>query len=352
MSITISRRRWLLSATIATFSLSAAAAEPPSGQPSLRIAASSMPIPSRTMRLDAEARIVVTAIAADPRGEFVAAAGDDHVIRILRTSNLSVVATLREHRDLIRALAFDPNGNRLVSAGNDGQLILWNRNDSFGILQQMQGTPALARVQFSPSGAEIAAVGFDNEVFVIGKVGQQSPHFECDCKDLRAVAYRDDNRVLAVAGRSGDLHLFDTESGRLLGDHALHRGRIHDVAFHRQSNTAVCVAEDGTVTVFDTENRQLKKRIAVTTGKLFAVAILNSQLVAVAGSDNLIRIVNTDDGNVIGKLAGHAGSVSALTCSGGTIFSGSYDATLRRWSVGEIDSSGQRIAEGDPRIDR
>ena len=107
---------------------------------------------------------------------------------------------------------------------------------------------------------------------------------------------------LPSRGASGDLHLFDTESGRLLGDHALHRGRIHDVAFHRQSNTAVCVAEDGTVTVFDTENRQLKKRIAVTTGKLFAVAILNSQLVAVAGSDNLIRIVNTDDGNVIAQI--------------------------------------------------
>ena len=38
--------------------------------------------------------------------------------------------------------------------------------------------------------------------------------------------------------------------------------------------------------------------------------------------------------------------------AGGSLFSGSYDATLRRWSIGDIDASGQRIAEGDPRIDR
>jgi WD40 repeat protein len=349
MSITISRRRWLLAATITAVSMSPVVAEPPRVA---RIATSSFPIPTRSVRLEGETGTVVTAIAADPRGEFVAAAGDDYTIRILRTSNLSTVLTLRGHRDVIRTLAFDAQGDRLVSAGNDGQLILWNRDESFRILQQMQSTPALSRVRFSPDGATLAAVGFDNEVFVIGKRDQQSPIFECDCNDLRAVAYRDDNRVLAVAGRSGDLHLFDPISGRVLSEHSLHRGRIHDLAFHRQSNTAVCVGEDGTVTVFDTESRQLKQRIPVTTGKLFAIAILNSHLVAVAGSDNLIRIVNTDDGHVIRKLEGHSGSVSTLTCGGGAIFSGSYDATLRRWSVVGIESSGQRIAEGDLRIDR
>ena len=89
-----------------------------------------------------------------------------------------------------------------------------------------------------------------------------------------------------------------------------------------------------------------------TTGKLFAVAILNRQLIAVAGSDNMIRIVNTDDGTVIRKLDGHAGSVSTLASSGGVLFSGGYDASLRRWSIGDVELSGQRIAEGDPKLDR
>jgi hypothetical protein len=55
---------------------------------------------------------------------------------------------------------------------------------------------------------------------------------------------------------------------------------------------------------------------------------------------------------VVQKLEGHTGSVSTLAASGGLLFSGSYDATLRRWSIGDIQASSQRIAEGDPRIDR
>jgi WD40 repeat protein len=312
-----------------------------------------LPIPSRSIRLksDDQSRVVVTAIAADPQGEFLAAAGDDHAIRILRSSNLQTVKTLRGHRDLIRTLAFNPEGTRLASAGNDGQLILWNAEQSFRKSQTMQGTPALACVRFAPESNEMAAVGFDNEVFVIGRRDRKRPNFACDCKDLRSVAYREDSKLLAVAGRSGDLHLFDPANGRMLSDHSIHRGRIHDLVFHHQSNRVVCVAEDGHLTVFDTGERKLLQRVRVTTGKLFAVAVVDSQLVAVAGSDNVIRIVNTDDGTVVRKLDEHGGSVSTLAASGGVLFSGSYDATLRRWSLGNLHSE-ERIAESDPRIDR
>jgi WD40 repeat protein len=318
----------------------------------LPISSSMLPIPNRAIRLDTadEQQAVVTAIAVDPLGDFVAAAGDDHLIRILSANNLKTVYTLSGHRDMIRTLAFNAQGTRLVSAGNDGQLILWDREDSFSIRQQMQGTPALACVRFSPKSNEIAAVGFNNEVFVIGR--GESPQFICDCQDLRSVAYRDDNKILAVAGRSGDLYLFERDSGRMLGDHALHRGRIHDVAFHHQSNDVICVAEDGTATIFDTQARQLKHRVEVTTGKLFAVAVLNSHLIAVAGSDNDIRIVHTDKGQVMKTLDGHTGSVSTLKASGGYLFSGSFDATLRRWAIGDIESAEERIAEKDPSLDR
>jgi WD40 repeat protein len=353
MSITISRRRWLLSAAAGTVALSRAAAEPPSTRLGHRIASSSLPIPARTIELSSpgESRTVVTSIAADPRGELVAAAGDDHTIRILRTTDLTTVRTLQGHRDVIRTVAFDRAGSSLVSAGNDGQLIVWNRDQSFRIHQRMRGTPALARVRYSPDGNQMAAVGFDNQVFIIGRADREQPVMRCNCKDLRAVAYRDDSQLLAVAGRSGDLHLFDPQSGQLLGQHSIHRSRIHDVAFHKQSNVVVSVAEDGDVVLFDTVQGKPLRRIHVTTGKLFTLAILDAQLIAVAGSDNLIRIVNTDDGTVIRKLNGHAGSVVSLASIGGLLFSGGYDASLRRWLI-DVESSQQRIAEGDLNFER
>ncbi len=147
---TLTRRRWLLSTAVAALTPLRAIAAPP--VPETRIATAKLPITSRSISLyDArETRTVVTAIAADPRGELLAAAGDDHSIRVLRAATLKTETTLSGHRDLIRSMAFDPNGNRLVSAGNDGRLIVWDREDSFKIQKQFSDGPALARVRFAP----------------------------------------------------------------------------------------------------------------------------------------------------------------------------------------------------------
>ena len=45
--------------------------------------------------IDANVRqVVVTAMAVDPRGEFIAAAGDDHIIRILDVPTMQVAYVL------------------------------------------------------------------------------------------------------------------------------------------------------------------------------------------------------------------------------------------------------------------
>jgi WD40 repeat protein len=354
---TFTRRQWLYSAAVASLAVSAIGGRPAiadSPKSDLRIAATRLPITSRSIRLknSRETRTVVTAIASDPRGELLAAAGDDHVIRILQASTLKTLHTLTGHRDLIRTLSFDREGDRLVSAGNDGQMILWDREESFSVQKRWSGTPALACVCFHPQGFELAAVGFHNKIYIVGRSEAHRATFDCDCRDLRAVAYRDDMQVLAVAGRNGALHLFDPVIGESFSEIPLHVGRIHDIAFQPNSSRVICVGEDGKTTVFDTERGKLIHRVHVTTSKLFAVTILNNELVAVAGSDNVIRIINIDSGSVVRTLKGHNGSVSTLDSAGGWLFSGSYDATLRRWAVADISTSEQRIAEGDPRIDR
>ena len=315
------------------------------------------PIASRTIRLKPISAdfdgTIVQAIAADPRGELIAVAGDDHAIRILNSATLDGLATLQGHSDLIQTLQFDPGGNRLVSAGNDGQLILWNRNARFKKLQRFQGTPALACVRFSPDGREMAAVGFENEVYLIGQSKQTGrPKVECDCTDLRSVEYRGDGKILAVAGRSGDLHLFDRATNLSVGDFQIHTGRIHALRFIDSSPVVVSAGEDGNVVMFDTDKKQIVGRIKISGSKLYSVCILDDQHLAVAGSDNVIRVVNVALGRVVQRLDGHTGTIVALASSGALLFSGGYDATLRRWQLSGIQGDRDRIAERDNPLDR
>ncbi|KAA1261832.1 WD domain, G-beta repeat [Rubripirellula obstinata] len=352
------RRQLLMASTILWIATSTAFADSPL---KLRVSGrNQIPIQSRMIQIpsDAGQPIIVTAIASDPMSETIAVAGDDNHIRIISGTSLKTIRTLRGHRDRIRTLAFDPSGNRLVSAGNDGQVIVWDCKDAYAIRQRMEGTPAMARVRFSPSGGEMAAVGFDNEVYIMGRRASANSSRDqasgspirratmlCECRDLRAVSYSDDETLLAIAGRSGDLHLFDVESGRLVGEHPIHSGRIDDLAFARGSNLAISVGEDGRIVSFDTAAEKIVRRTKVTSGKLFAIAMLDSQLAAVAGSDNVIRIVNIDSGKVVRSLEGHLGSVPTLAATGGYLFSGSFDATLRRWAIADLKPSDERIAE-------
>ena len=354
----VSRRVFALSVLSALTGASTICADDPDTLANNRLpGGGTFPVATRSVQLPlirgTVRRAVVTAIAADPRGEFVAAAGDDFNVRILSSDDLSVVQTLVGHRDVIKTLAFDRDGEKLVSAGNDGQLIVWDRDADFHALQKLSKTPALACVRFSPEGDEIAAVGFDSRIFIMqrGKKSKSKPTIQCDCNDLRAIAYRDDNEILAAAGRGGVLHLFDAATGSLIGEFPIHRGRIHALEFQRDSDLVASVGEDGRVVVFNTQSQKVHKEIMISSGKLFSVSVLSSQYVAVGGSDNVIRIVNTSKGQIVRKLAGHNGSVPSLCSDGTTLFSGGFDATLRRWSLAALENQ-ERIAEGDPRIDR
>ncbi len=346
VNLRLNRRRWLaVTAAIATIQYSSVSL---AQTPIMRSTSSSESVAGRVVRLqgiDAGVeRVVVTSIAADPRGELLAVAGDDHLIRILEMHTMRVREVLREHRDLVRTMAFDIAGDRLVTAGNDGQLIVWQRGDQFERQQTMRGTPALSSVRFSPDGKMMAAVGFASEIYLIGRTNNEFPTLTCGCNDLRAVAFRGDGELLAVGGRSGELHLFNMRTGKLDEHAGLHSGRIRDLVFGPNSNDIISVAEDGNVIVYDTVGRREKHRVELPSGRCFCAAVIDSQRVAVAGSDNTIRIINTDDGKIMKTLTGHDGSVSSLAASGGILFSGGYDATIRRWLLNEGIGQ-ERIAE-------
>jgi len=286
---------------------------------------------------------VITAMALDPRGSMLAVAGDDCSIRLLDTSDLSEKERLIGHRDLVRTLAFRPDGRFLASAGNDGRLTLWDRTSQWSIARQIDDLPTIFDVRFSPDGNQLAAVGFDTQLMLFDDSDRPSLH--CDCADLRAVSYNTAGDRLAVVGRSGKLHLFDPRSGQEIGEFAIHASRVRDIVFLPGTNWSATVGEDGTATIFDLENYQIKKQIDFLPCKLFTVAAIDKSTIALAGSDNRIRIVNATTGEVTRKIDIHSGSINSLVYADGVLYSGGYDARVFKTRIS--DGQDPRLAERD-----
>lgn len=308
-------------------------------------------------------RVVVTAMAAESSGKFIAVAGDDLAVRIVDADSMEVIKTLNptgphHHRDTIRTLAFDSSGSQMASAGNDGRIAVYKRSTGFTASHSITGAPAIACIQFSPDGKQLAAVGFDDEVFLMGKTNGKRK-LTCGCRDLRTIAYSDDGRWMAVGGRVGDVHLFSTATSKQVADTPLHDGRIRSAVFRRGSASLVTVGDDGHLCVYDAMNNKRLQRTRVAEGHLYCVVMLDSRIAAAGCSNNVIHLINTDDGTVIGELPGHTGSVNNIVTTGDWIYSGGYDATIRRWSIQRLSETEpmiaggkQRIADGQNRIER
>jgi WD40 repeat protein len=330
------RRRWLatVSALITCTAISGLArAEPPRIPTqifSLRPTEPDLPTP------------VVTAMAIDPRGIWLAVAGDDKLIRILDSGTFEQVALLQGHRDLIRALEFRHDGKILVSGGNDGAIILWDQSEGYKESQRVEQLPALTAVRFSPSGKQLAAVGFDPKVLLFGTAPDRV-EMQCDCSDLRACVFDSRGERLAVVGRSGSVHLFNPRTGVLIDKISLHNGRIRACAFSNRDEHLITVGEDGAAVLTDLVRAEVIRRVELLPCKLFTLARIDAKRVAVAGSDNRIRVVDFGSGLVVSHLDGHHGSISNLVFANGFLYSGGFDATLRRWRI--EDSGGERVAE-------
>jgi len=288
---------------------------------------------------------VVTAMAIDPTSETLAVAGDDKSIRILQAKDLQQIAVLTGHRDIIRALAFRSDGKVLASSGNDGNVILWRTQPEYDELRRISELPAVCSLRFSPDGTQLAGVGFGPEVLMFGGTLNRE-EMVCDCTDLRCLAFDPKGKRLVAVGRAGHVHWFDVASGRDLGHQDIHKGRIRQCAFTSNGERMITVGEDGAAVLFDVERTEVLRRIDLLPCKLFAFANIDDRRIAVAGSDNLIRIIDFETGTVISQLDGHRGSISSLVYFNGSLFSGGFDATVRQWSVAA--DRGERVAENEP----
>ena len=122
-----------------------------------------------------------------------------------------------------------PNGTILASAGYDGSIKLWEV-DSVGFLRSLSGhgdrLPAnssepqslnwVAQVAFHPSGTELGSVGYDGTVRVWDPRTGEGRLLRSFGYELISLAYGPDGSRLAVAERTGEIHVLDSVTGEIV----------------------------------------------------------------------------------------------------------------------------------------
>ncbi len=281
---------------------------------------------------------VIAAIALAPQHDLIAVAGDDHSIRILKQSTGETLGVLRGHQGWIQCLEFSSNDNTLVSGSNDGEVWLWNPANNWQGTRIVKKSKGITALTFHPDGQRLAIAVFDEIPFLIDRAGVQLADLKGACTDTRCLLFAADGTLLASGGRDGRLCVWEvTEQGLASEepkiDEKLHRRRIHALAFSKENSLIYSVGEDRELVQFARLTSEQQARVSIPGLKALSLVLITDHHVAVGGADNSIRIIDLLEKSECSRLVGHQGSVVTLRCHQDELISGSFDTTIRRWSI-------------------
>lgn len=282
---------------------------------------------------------VVTALAATKDGKCLVAAGDDHVIRIVERSTGRLLKLLEGHIDWVQSIAILEGSQSILSCSNDGTLRLWSMsvdNSESSILHQ--GSIALFCLAVSPDEKFVALGGFGNTIAIRDiATSELVVNLVCECGDQRSLAFNGDASQLACGGRDGVLRVWSWMDMNANSTHPLeqklHNGRIRMVTFSDDGSVVTTIAEDRRLIRYHVHDGQVLLDQKIEGGKLMAMTRIDARLVAIAGADNTIRIMDVASGSEVHRLIGHDGSVASLLRNCDELVSSSYDTTIRYWNL-------------------
>ncbi|KAK9450222.1 WD40-repeat-containing domain protein [Limtongia smithiae] len=170
----------------------------------------------------------------------------------------SLVKTLStEHKLGIHHLCAHSEAGLLATSGFEGEVAVYSISDGTRLHRFSDSKSALWAIRFSPDGDFLAATTLDGRILVWNVSGETAEH----CGTLEAknsaglcIDYSNDGLYIATGHEDGGVYLFSTESARLV--HSL-LGNVHPVrtvAFSPLSKLLAVAGDSSIITVYDVKS--------------------------------------------------------------------------------------------------
>lgn len=240
----------------------------------------------------------------------------------------------------VRCAVFHPETNLLVAGFSNGV---------FG-LYEMPEFNMIHTLSISQNDIDFVTVNKTGEWLAFGasKLGQllvwewqsesyilkQQGHFD----SMNALVYSPDGQRVVTTADDGKIKVWDVNSGFCIVTFTEHTSGVTACEFAKRGNVLFTSSLDGSIRAWDLiRYRNFRTFTAPTRLSFSCLAVDPSGEVVCAGSlDSFdIHIWSVQTGQLLDRLAGHEGPVSSLAFApnGGVVVSGSWDHTVRIWSV-------------------
>jgi WD40 repeat protein/serine/threonine protein kinase len=269
-------------------------------------------------------------------------------------------------------VAFSPNGRWLAVNGPPGNTVrLWSivsavRCEKSFPLRDGEGVSSLA---FSHDSKLLAAATTepDKEAPAVhlwevdsgqpraGPLSYKLLSVHQEARHINSLAFSPDSRRLATASFDHAARLWDTTTGKLLGEPLLHREQVYAVAFSPDGRLLASGSYDGTVKLWDAETGWSLGLPMRHSGPVLDVRFhpRENHLLATRSFGNSAWLWDVTTGQLHGLVLRHHGAVHSIVFSpdGKYLGTASADQTARIWDLAAGDPGRQvRCQRHDSRV--
>ncbi|MBV9958469.1 MAG: PD40 domain-containing protein, partial [Acidobacteria bacterium] len=231
----------------------------------------------------------VLSVAVSPDGQYVASGGMDHLVKLWRVSDGSLVATMSGHFDKVNAVAFSPDGQTLASASHDRSIKLWSV-PSGSLVRTMGSTEFILSLAFSPDGQWIVTGGgYSSNALKYWRLsdGVNTSIYQDSAGQFNAVAYAPNGQMLAAGRANGTIRLENLLNYQLNRTLYTDSYSVSSVAFSADSQLLVSGSDtDASIKLWQPTSGQLMRTLTGPSGFVHSVALHpNGQTILSGGQD-------------------------------------------------------------------
>ena len=215
--------------------------------------------------------------AFSPDGTKIVFCAVDKSIRMLDVATGTEIRRMDHHEDWVYAAVFGVDGNRIVSVGRDRAAKLIDANTGQFIENVNLLKEPLTAIARHPKKDWVLIGGQERVPYLYRmdrpramRIADDSTlirKFEKQDGPILAVAISADGLYGAVGSETGDVRIYNLDTGERVGACSGHSGGIYSIVFQPGGKGLVTAGFDGTVRMFDLDGKMAKSFVPVPIEK-------------------------------------------------------------------------------------